>query len=75
MYIFYMSCHYINLSHSALPTLILLPSNCQVTHTTSLILTVVVIPPELMILQTIQKTEEQYNTIPKIFKISLKAVL
>ena len=61
------------ISHSALP--ILLPSNCQVTHTTSLILRVVVMPQELIILQPVQKTEEQYNTITKIFKISLRAVL
>lgn len=73
MYIYRVPCHYIKLSHSALP--LLLPSNCQVTHTTSLILTVVVIPPELMILQPVQKTEEKYNTITKIFKMSLRAVL
>jgi Na+-transporting NADH:ubiquinone oxidoreductase subunit NqrC len=36
------------------------------------ILAVVVIPPELVILQPIQKTEEQYNTNTKIF---LRAVL
>lgn len=62
MYIFHVPCHYIHLSHHALP--IPLPSNCQVTHTTSLILTVDVIPLDLMILQPVQKTEEQcYKTL------------
>jgi hypothetical protein len=72
MYNFYMLCDYINLSHCALP--ILLPELPSHPHHFPLLIEVV-IPPELMILQPTQKTEEQYNTITKLFKISLKAVL
>lgn len=65
MYIFYVPCQYINLSHSALPILLL--SNCQVTHTISLILTVVVILPELMILQN--NTTQLLNYLKYLWKL------